>query len=221
MSLFCLVHGSTQNASGWELLAPELARLGHESMRVSLPTDCPDASATVYADAIAAELHEDDAIVLAHSASGVFLPLVPSRHKIRRMVFLGAMVPKPGVSVMKQVQSDASILHPAWIGKNPVADDELAREFLFHDCTEEVYQWALGTRSLLFARGAMFKDCPLTEWPDVPSSYIVCAQDRTIRADWQRRIAHEFLRVEPIEIDAGHCPHVSRPTELARILGDL
>ena len=155
-----------------------------ESIRVSLPTNCPEASATVYADAIAAALPDDQTIVVAHSASGVFLPLVPSRHKIRRMVFLGAMVPRPGTSVMKQVQTDPSIFNPAWIGKNPVADDELAREFLFHDCTEDVYRWALGTRSLLFARGAMIEDCPLTKWPDAPASFIVCSEDRTITADW-------------------------------------
>jgi pimeloyl-ACP methyl ester carboxylesterase len=73
----------------------------------------------------------------------------------------------------------------------------------------------------MLARHAMLEDCPLHEWPDVPSSYIVCAADRTIQPEWQRRIAREFLRVEPIEIAAGHCPHVSRPEELARVLADL
>src|SRR5208282_3315702 len=34
MSLFCLVHGSTQNASGWARLVPELQRRGHRSICV-------------------------------------------------------------------------------------------------------------------------------------------------------------------------------------------
>jgi pimeloyl-ACP methyl ester carboxylesterase len=221
MSLFCLVHGSTQNTSGWDLLALELARLGHESMRAALPTDCPGASATVYADAIAGSLNGDDAIVVAHSASGAFLPLVPSRHKIRRMVFLGAIVPQPGTSIIGQIQADPTVLNPAWIGKDPTKDEKLAREFLFHDCSEEVYRWALTTRALTLARQAMIEICPLTEWPGVPASYIVCSEDRTIQPQWQRKIAREFLNVEPFEIAAGHCPHVSRPVELARILSDL
>jgi pimeloyl-ACP methyl ester carboxylesterase len=221
MSLYCLVHGSTQNTSGWDLLTPELARLGQESIRVALPTDCPDASATVYADTIARALPSDDAIVVAHSASGAFLPLVPSRHKIGRMVFLGAIVPKPGASIVGQIQADSSIMNPAWIGKDPTKDETIAREFLFHDCTEDVCRWALTTRSLMFAKQAMIEVCPLKEWPDAPSSYIVCGQDRTIQPQWQRRVAREFLRVEPVEINAGHCPHVSRPAELARILADL
>src|SRR6266571_6857641 len=37
MSLFCLVHGSTQNASGWELLVSELhKREGHRAV----PSTC-------------------------------------------------------------------------------------------------------------------------------------------------------------------------------------
>ena len=53
MSLFCLVHGSAQSPSGWDLLIPKLKELGHDTVVVDLPTDQPDASATVYADRIA------------------------------------------------------------------------------------------------------------------------------------------------------------------------
>jgi pimeloyl-ACP methyl ester carboxylesterase len=221
MSLFCLVHGSAQNAAGWDLLGRELAALGHTEVRVSLPRDRPEAGGAEYADAIANALPSDDAIVVAHSASGTFLPLVPARHKIRRMVFLGAMVPRPGVSVFHQIQTDQELFNPAWVGKNPMNDAEVAREFLFHDCTEEVYQWALTTRTLMIARQAMMEPCPLAQWPDTPASYIVCTEDRTILPSWQRKTAREFLKVEPMEIASGHCPHVSRPAELARLLASL
>jgi pimeloyl-ACP methyl ester carboxylesterase len=33
-----------------------------------------------------------------------------------------------------------------------------------------------------------------------------------------RRTARERLGVEAVEIDAGHCPHVSRPDEVAAII---
>jgi len=49
MSMFCLVHGSTQDPQGWELLAAELKVRGHECICVDLPTDQPDSRATVYA----------------------------------------------------------------------------------------------------------------------------------------------------------------------------
>jgi pimeloyl-ACP methyl ester carboxylesterase len=223
MSLFCLVHGSTQNASCWDLLMSELEKRGHEVARVNLPTNEPEASATRYADVIAQAIPADrcDAVVVAHSASGLFLPLVPERRRVRRLVFLAAVIPQIGKSLLEQVNSDRSMVNPEWIGKDPTKDEEIARKFLFHDCFPERTDWALGTRSLMFARQAMLEVCPLRAWPDVPSSYVVCADDRTIQPDWSRRAARERLGIEPIELPGGHCPHVSRPRELAEVLAAL
>ena len=73
MSVYCLVHGSTQNPKGWELLGSELRALGHDHICVDLPTDEPDATASRYAQVVGAALEGvDRAIVVAHSASGFF-----------------------------------------------------------------------------------------------------------------------------------------------------
>src|ERR1700682_2047542 len=76
MSLFCLVHGSTQNATGWDLGVPALKKFGHDSVRMDLPTNEPAASATRYAEVIAEAIPRDrnDVTVMAHSAGGLFLP---------------------------------------------------------------------------------------------------------------------------------------------------
>lgn len=43
MAVFCLVHGSTQDASGWALLVSELRNRGHEGVCANLPVNEPDA----------------------------------------------------------------------------------------------------------------------------------------------------------------------------------
>ncbi|HTB14535.1 MAG TPA: hypothetical protein VK752_23350 [Bryobacteraceae bacterium] len=126
MSLFCLVHGSTQNPSGWNLLVPELQKLGHETILVDLPTDQPNASATVYASCIADSVANDAAIVEAHSASGLFLPLVPAKRRVARIVFLAAVIPQIGKSLVDQVHSEPDMMNPDWRGKNPIEDDSIA-----------------------------------------------------------------------------------------------
>jgi pimeloyl-ACP methyl ester carboxylesterase len=73
----------------------------------------------------------------------------------------------------------------------------------------------------MFARQAMLEICPLSKWPGVPSSYVVCAEDRTIQPEWSRRAARERLGIEAVELPGGHCPHVSRPGELAEVLAAL
>jgi pimeloyl-ACP methyl ester carboxylesterase len=223
VSLFCLVHGSTQNASCWDLLIPKLEQRGHDTVRMNLPTNEPEASATRYADVIAEAIPADrgDTVVIAHSASGLFLPLVPRKRRIRRLVFLAAVIPQLGKSLLDQVSDDPQMFNPEWIGKDPTKDEQIAQYFLFHDCSPDVSKWALSTMSLMYARQAYVEACPLSFWPAVPSSYILCLDDRTIQPEWSRRAARERLGADPIELPGGHCPYMSRAGELAEVLGAL
>jgi hypothetical protein len=219
---FFLVHGSTQGSSGWDLLIPELRSLGHEVGRIELPND-PAASATQYADLIGEAIPADreDVCVVAHSASGLFLPLLPSRRPVHRLVFLAAVIPQIGVSLMDQLRSNPDMMNPEWLGKNPVVDDQIALQFLFHDCSPERAQWALTTRRLTNARQAIVETCPLSDWPAVSCAYILCTGDRTIQPEWSRQASLDRLGCQALELPGGHCPHVSHPRELAELLAGL
>lgn len=223
MAVFCLVHGSTQNSSGWDLLARELEHRGHESIAVDLPANEPDASGTRYAQAIAAALDASPSppLIVAHSVSGLFLPLVPSYAPVSRLVFLAAVIPEIGKSALQLLQENADMLCRDWIGKDPTKDDAVALEFLFHDCVPHVASWALTTRRLMFARQALSEVSPLDRWPETPSSYILCRDDRTLNAEWWRRAVPDRLGATAIELPGGHCPHVSRPGALADVLTQL
>jgi pimeloyl-ACP methyl ester carboxylesterase len=224
MSLFCLVHGSTQNASGWKLLIPELQLQGHEVISIDLPSDQPTRGGVYYADIVIdslKKLDEKQAIVVAHSASGLLLPLIAARHRVARLVFLAAAIPVIGKSFIEQLKESPEMIWPDWIGKDPTRDNALALHYLFHDCAPDTAEWALTTLNRMLYNTVMSEPCPISVWPAVPSSYIVCSEDRTARPDWCRRAARERLQTVPIELIAGHCPHVSRPKELSAILNDL
>lgn len=222
MMTFCLIHSSGQGPEGWKLLVQELERRGHRALTPALDVSRTDEGLVYHAQTLVEALERSgllsgDIICVAHSASGMYLPLVAERWPPRRMVFLAAIIPRPGLSVMDQLRADSSMLNPAWLGKNPMEDD-VALEFVFHDCPSERLDWALSTRVLFYAKRAMEEPCPLSSWPSVPASYIVCAEDRTITPVWQRKAAREWLGVEPIELPCGHCPNVSQPEVLADVL---
>jgi pimeloyl-ACP methyl ester carboxylesterase len=147
----------------------------------------------------------------------MYLPLVAERWRPRRMVFLAALIPRPSISIIDQVRADPSMFNRAWAGRNPM-DEQVALDFVFHDCPPERLEWAMSTRIFFYAKRALEESCPLSAWPGVPASYVVCADDRTITPEWQRRAAREWLRVTPVELPGGHCPHVSRPEALADAL---
>jgi pimeloyl-ACP methyl ester carboxylesterase len=126
-------------------------------------------------------------------------------------------VPDPGASFNEEVAEHAhEAFDPGWIGKDATADAAAAAHFLYHDCDRASLEWALTTRRLFLPLAAFDERIPLVD--EIPSTYVVAAYDRTIRPDWQRRMARERLRVEPVEISTGHCPNVSRPELLADVL---
>ncbi|HEX8423160.1 MAG TPA: alpha/beta hydrolase [Pyrinomonadaceae bacterium] len=225
MSVFCLVNGSTQNPLCWKLLLPELEKRGHRTITPSLPVDEPSASGTKYAEVIARALEAagDEVVLVGHSAAGMFIPLVPRLRPIQRLVYLAALIPKPGASIRDQLAAEPDMLNPDWVatcraGNDPSANDEVAIEYLFHDCPPEALKVGLETRMRMYAEGAMTEIFPLEALPEVPSAYIVCADDRTISPDWSRRTARLRLGVEAVELPGGHCPYLSRPKQLAEVL---
>ena len=60
---------------------------------------------------------------------------------------------------------------------------------------------------------------PLDVWPNVPTKFVLCTEDRFFSPDFFRRLVAERLNiVVPDEIASGHCVALSRPKELADIL---
>ncbi len=222
MTTFCLIHGSGQGPEGWRLLAQALTVRGHRVLTPAFDIQATGEGAAWHADRLVESLVHFEAkpsetICVAHSASGIYLPLVAESYRPCRMVFLAALIPRPGRSVLELVREDPTIFNPEWIGRSPT-DHGVAREFVFHDCPPERLEWAMSTRILFYARQALAERCPLKAWPAVPGSYIACAEDRTIAPAWQCRAARDWLGVEPVVLPGGHCPHVSRPDVLADAL---
>jgi len=222
MSAFCLMHSSGQGPEGWKLLVEELERRGHKALTPAFDISRTDEGLVYQAETIVdalrrSRLRSQDVVLVAHSAAGMYLPVVAERFAPRLMVFLAAVVPRPGLSFAEQFRADPSMLNPAWIGKKPT-EEGVALEFAFHDCPAERLDWALSTQVLFYAKRAIEEPCPLKAWPAVPAAYIVCADDRTITPAWQRKAAREYLGVEPVELPGGHSPNVSRPEALADVL---
>jgi hypothetical protein len=64
----------------------------------------------------------------------------------------------------------------------------------------------------------MEKPWPLEKWPDVPTSLLLCRDDRFFPLEFMRRVAHDRLGITPDEIGGSHCVALSRPNELAERL---
>ncbi len=215
----CLIHGSTQSPHGWDLLVHELMAWGVEVTAVDLPVDRQGEGADFFAQQVAQQMPPGEPpVVVAHSAAGLILPFVPQHMEVVRLVYLAAVIPKPGSSLISRLNDSPEMIRPHWRGKDPTKDDGVARQFLFHDCEERIQDWALTTLRLWSTSRVSSEDCQLRELPQMPTTYISASQDRTIHPEWWEREAELLLGVQAVRVDSGHAPHVSRPREVARLI---
>jgi hypothetical protein len=139
-------------------------------------------------------------VLVGHSVAGLIIPLVATRRPVRRLVFLHALLPRPGQSAVDQMTAEPGMFNQEmFTATAPFWEDEaVAVRFLLHDCPPEVVRDCF--RRLRPEPGVLgWEVTPLASWPEVPSSYIVCADDRTATPAWARRAARERLGVEPVE----------------------
>src|SRR3954470_6725210 len=113
MTGFGLVHGAGLGAWCWERLIPALEAQGHQAATVDLPLNDPSAGASRLAEMVLeAFAGFEDLVLVGHSLSGLVIPVVASRRPVRRLVFLHAVLPGPGMSLAGQVAAEPDMFNP-------------------------------------------------------------------------------------------------------------
>jgi pimeloyl-ACP methyl ester carboxylesterase len=208
MATYALIHGAGSDAWYWHLVVPELRGLGHEAVAVELPCDDDAAGLRAYADAVITAVGDrEEVIVVAQSLAGFTAPLVCDRLPVVLLVLVNAMVPRPGESAGEWWANTGHVFpHPFDPGNIFVHDlpPGLAAESASHVRRQ--------------SESVFGEPWPLASWPDVPTRFLLCRQDRFFTADFQRRMVHDRLGIIPDEMDGGHLPALARPHELVQRL---
>jgi Alpha/beta hydrolase family len=224
MAAFGLVHGAYHGSWCWDQLLAALDDRGHQVLTVDLPTDDPDAGASEYADAAIKAFASagDDLVVVGHSLAGLTIPVIAERRRVSRLVYLCAMLPRPGRAHDDVAADEPDMAGPRPTGPTTYTDDrgtswwypDAAAGVFFSDCPTELAQWAASQ-----LRGQFWKITqevtPLRAQPAVPTTAVIGAHDLVINPVWSRRVTPTALGVTPIELQTGHSPFLSAPELLA------
>jgi len=215
MSTYVLIHGAADSGWFWHLLGAELRGRGHEVVAPDLPCDDDSAGLADYADTVVDAVGDRTGlVVVAQSFGGFTAPLVCDRVPVDLLVLLAGMVPAPGERPEDWPANTglAEARHEQDQRDGRAPDDEIA--LFMHDVPPDLAAEAL-------RRGRRQSDTPgrdpwpLPAWPEVPTRFLLCRDDRLFPAEFMRRVARDRLGVTADEIDGSHCVALSRPTELA------
>jgi pimeloyl-ACP methyl ester carboxylesterase len=221
MSTFVLIHGGGDVGWSWHLVAAELRALGHDVVAPDLPGDDESQTLTDYADAVVEAVGERrDVVVVGHSFGAFTAPLVAARMPADMLVLLAGMVPSPGEppdewwaatgyqeAVREQAERDG--------GRTGHADPYVS---FYHDVPRALAEEAVSRERAHPSAAATAAPWPLDAWPDVPTRFVLCTEDRFFPAGFFRRLVRERLGIVPDEIAGGHCVMLSRPKEVAGML---
>ncbi len=229
MARFLLIHGASHGAWCWDKIVPLLQNKGHDVTAIDLPSHGEDptppsnVSMESYVQAALRAL-SPETILVGHSLGGLTITLAADRapENVKALVYLCALVPKPGLSfadfrkdaISPAVPDAQTVDHDA--GVATVIPDKAAAIF-YHDCTKEDQDFAIARLSpqpiALMAEKLEF------EPPTCPMHYIRCLADRVVYPDYQRAVSAGWDHVH--DLDMGHSPFLSDPEALVAILEDI
>ena len=219
-----LIPGAGGRAWVWHLVETDLRQRCYDAFAVDLPAADESKGLAAYADAVVNAIG-DRAIgdrtpvtIAAYSLGAFTAPLVWQRVPARQVIFVNAMIPRPGETPgawwdnvgWEQARTAAA-------RRNGYSPDFDLDTYFLHDIPADLRQQMLGQE--VPQSGGPFGDiCTFDGWPDAPVHVIAGRDDRFFPVELQRRVARERLGVEPDVVPGGHLAALSRPAELSAAL---
>jgi pimeloyl-ACP methyl ester carboxylesterase len=241
MTRFVFVHGGFHAGWCWERTSAELERLGHQAVAVDLPGHGArvgeESTLANRTEAIVSALEAGSGkqVLVGHSGGGFDATLAADARPdlVGHITYVAGALPREGrtypEAMTMQNREDGEFdgdagemlgyLHFSDDGAMTFADFDGAWKYFYHDCDEATARWAFDRLG-----PERFGDTTVTPvsvprfWEaDLPRSFIVCEQDRSMPRWLADNVAHR-LGVEQLSIDTSHSPFLSRPRELAELL---
>jgi pimeloyl-ACP methyl ester carboxylesterase len=242
MANFVLVHGAWHGAWCWQRVVARLAAQGHRVHAVTLtgvgervhlmsPLITLETHIADVANAIAFE-ELQDVVLAVHSYAGMIGTAIADRmpERLRHLVYVDAVVPKPGESW--------SGTHASATREARLAAAQASPDYSFPPPDPGVFGLAAGdhawVKRLQTAHPGHTYQAPLQFDPQrvagVPRTFIDCTTPPLGTIDVIRRRVRDprywdgawagGAGMQVVELPTGHDPMVSAPDDLVRLLGD-
>lgn len=215
-----LVHGAWHGAWCWENVQPLLEDAGITSVAAHLPftglTDDADSVADLLE--VVSRTADEPAVLVGHSYGGMVISeAAAGRSDVAHLVYLCALMLRAGQTTAEGGER----LSTALAGNIEVAED-LGSTIAPGAAAAAFYGDAHPDAAA--AAAARLRRFPITSlgtvtgepWRQVPSTYVVCSEDRAIHPDHQRYMARSAGNV--LEWPTDHSPFLSRPELVAELL---
>jgi pimeloyl-ACP methyl ester carboxylesterase len=160
---------------------------------------------------------DEPTVVVAHSYGGIVTAEAAAGvEAVRHLLLVSSYLPEVGQSLSSFGSEEPAPfldIDPDG-GTFSVRPEALAETFL-QDCDPEIQRQAID-KTARQSLAVIAQPVQSAAWQHVPSTYLVCGQDRGTPADRQREFARRAASV--VELDAGHHPFLSQPAAVRDLI---
>ena len=163
-----------------------------------------------------------DMIVVAHSIGGCLAPQLCAHYgsRVKSLIAVGAVVPRSGSSFAGSMPAPQRWVLPLllrWFGTRP--PDKAIRNELCHDLDQEQTAEVIEN----FSPESRHLSTDRVVYDALPDHrcYVRLTDDRSLSQPLQTQMIETLGATEVRELQSGHLPMLSRPSELAGIMEDF
>lgn len=198
---------------------------GVPSVALDLPMTTLDRDAAVLSAALAGT--EGDAIVISHSWGGSVATLgAIGAPNVRHLIYIAAVLTEAGHPTLSPpssapVRGGRETLRPKVVietDTTTIIDREVSLAAFYHDVEPSLARQAASRLRPFQKTGyAVIETDAVAAWRTIPTTYVVCAEDRMIHPDTQREMA-AAAGAEVLEWPSSHSPFLSHPGLVAGLV---
>ncbi|WIY04307.1 alpha/beta hydrolase [Amycolatopsis mongoliensis] len=215
------VHGAfvRDGAWWWQPTADVLAGHGLRSSAAVLPSCEREPRGDLHDDAAAVrallDASDEPAVLVGHSYGGVVITQAGGHPAVRRLVYVTSFLPDTGEALADFGTGEPPPWHVSHGDGTAGVREELVRPLFAQDFDDATYAGAAAR--LTVQNEAVFgQRTTAAAWREIPSTYVVCADDRATQPEKQREQAARATDV--VELPVAHHPFVTRPDLVAAVL---
>jgi pimeloyl-ACP methyl ester carboxylesterase len=228
MAEFILVHGGQHGAWCWDLLRPDLEKLGHKTHAMDMPVDQAGVHIDGYVQAVHAAIAgkaADGAYLVGHSMGGLIVPRVAAERPRDRIIFLCAGFAHTSAA---EQQENMAAIDGDLFNRSLVMDSqgrvtmsrENATNAFYHDVPADLVDWAYGKLRPQWVEGYANVP-PIAPYAERVAGIVACSDDHIVLPEPHAKLARRRFGKEPRFLPGSHSPFLSRPADLARVFDEI
>ena len=212
-----LVHGAFVDGSSYRPVIQSLQAKGYQVTAVQNPLTSLDDDVVAVKQVL--DRQDGDVVLVGHSWAGVVISQAGQHEKVKKLVYLSAIVPNSGENAAMALERHQAVsegLQPDEKGMIWLPSAEVYQAVMANDLPLQEVQGLFATQTPISAK-AFGQVVAEPAWKNKPSYYLLAEQDNALLFKAQQSFA-AMINAQTKTISGGHLSIISQPQATVELI---